>query len=391
VSTDWPASFKLKAEALQLAFDDQREDALAKYETLAKLYPDDPDAQYRLGDLASEMGRFDKASLALRKCMDLSPSNPSCQFEWMQLMVRTNQFEAGIATYDTIRGSSLNYPWLDKLVGYAYIGKGDLVAAQNRFENLARASRKLHGRVHFATAKDGLADVNLYQGKVRSATVQIEQAMETCESGTERANYLLFLASVQTLIGNKGNAASLARRATKESTDPLTFISAARLFAMNGDKAAAIQALAPKMPDGKPLGPIGPVTKAFIEGSLALAESNAPRAIDRLRDSYELDKEEDLDTEYMLARAYMSARQWDDAMAPLTRIVSSKGRVLLDGVPLLWPLAHYYLGRCHEERRGQKEAIGYYSQFLEIWKAADLVLPQLADAKTRLARLQAPH
>ncbi len=52
-----------------------------------------------------------------------------------------------------------------------------------------------------------------------------------------------------------------------------------------------------------------------------------------------------------------------------------------------WILAHYHLGRVHEETGDTTRAIEYYDRFLEIWKDGDRDLVQLIDARKRLASL----
>ena len=55
-----------------------------------------------------------------------------------------------------------------------------------------------------------------------------------------------------------------------------------------------------------------------------------------------------------------------------------------------WILAHYHLGRVHEETGDTTRAIEYYDRFLEIWKDGDRDLLQLIDARRRLASLTLP-
>jgi tetratricopeptide (TPR) repeat protein/predicted Ser/Thr protein kinase len=57
----------------------------------------------------------------------------------------------------------------------------------------------------------------------------------------------------------------------------------------------------------------------------------------------------------------------------------------LDGIKV-----HYYLGLAREELGRTKEAIESYEEFLRFWRDGDPAIAEIADAKTRLARLRQP-
>ena len=51
-------------------------------------------------------------------------------------------------------------------------------------------------------------------------------------------------------------------------------------------------------------------------------------------------------------------------------------------------LSHYYLGVIYEEMGRPRDAGQEFTKFLEMWAKADEGLPQLVDARQRLAALQ---
>ncbi len=91
---------------------------------------------------------------------------------------------------------------------------------------------------------------------------------------------------------------------------------------------------------------------------------------------------------FLLARAYYEAGQLAEAAAEFEALVTdySSSRVFW----CIWDVKlRYYLGLVYEESRWYSKAITQYETFLEFWKNADPGIPEIDDAKTRLARLKA--
>ncbi len=57
-------------------------------------------------------------------------------------------------------------------------------------------------------------------------------------------------------------------------------------------------------------------------------------------------------------------------------------------LPIASVKAHFWLGVAYEQKGDKQEAIKEYQKFLEIWKAADPGIAEVADAKARLAKLR---
>jgi len=89
----------------------------------------------------------------------------------------------------------------------------------------------------------------------------------------------------------------------------------------------------------------------------------------------------------VLARAYYLNGELDKAIAEYERLITfnpnSKDRRLIH------PKYHYRLAKLYEEKRLKEKAVGELEKFLELWKDADKDLPELVDAKSRLAKFMA--
>ncbi|UCE40894.1 MAG: protein kinase [Candidatus Aminicenantes bacterium] len=87
-----------------------------------------------------------------------------------------------------------------------------------------------------------------------------------------------------------------------------------------------------------------------------------------------------------LARAYYESGQLDQAIAEYER--KSNFDPQSHDRRLVHPRYRYLLAKLYEEKGEVAKAIEQYEVFLELWKDADSNLPELEDAKKRLASLQ---
>jgi tetratricopeptide (TPR) repeat protein len=88
----------------------------------------------------------------------------------------------------------------------------------------------------------------------------------------------------------------------------------------------------------------------------------------------------------LLGEAYLRGGEADKALTILEKAAltydESQSIVPYDNVRI-----HYLLGMAHEETGQKDRAAQEYKRFLEIWKDADPGIPEMDDAKSRLARL----
>jgi serine/threonine protein kinase/Tfp pilus assembly protein PilF len=84
----------------------------------------------------------------------------------------------------------------------------------------------------------------------------------------------------------------------------------------------------------------------------------------------------------VLARAYWKRGDLDKAIAEYEKLTTTdlKSQVRY----LIHPLYHYRLGRVYQEKGEKTKAANEYRKFLEYWKDADAMHPELADARKRL-------
>ncbi len=115
----------------------------------------------------------------------------------------------------------------------------------------------------------------------------------------------------------------------------------------------------------------------FFKGNLQQSIANLEKAADHLDQFY---------ANYMLARAYLQSDRLDKAVSRLEAMISKYDESRAGTVT--WAVkAHYLLGLAYEQSGWNGKAAEQYQEFLKIWKNADPRVPEIEDARQRLARL----
>jgi tetratricopeptide (TPR) repeat protein len=87
-----------------------------------------------------------------------------------------------------------------------------------------------------------------------------------------------------------------------------------------------------------------------------------------------------------LVQAYLKQGKLEKAVSELERFLSfqngNRASSAYDGVRCF-----YWLGLAYEQSGWKDKAAKQYQTFLEIWKSADPGIPEIADARERLAKL----
>ncbi|NIM58592.1 MAG: protein kinase [Candidatus Aminicenantes bacterium] len=134
----------------------------------------------------------------------------------------------------------------------------------------------------------------------------------------------------------------------------------------------------------------------FLHGEVLLLEGSLEKAIDVLVKASPLGKPPRIQyigpynfpfLKDVLARAYQQKGELDKAIAEYERLITFDPN--REERYLIHPKYYYRLAKLYEEKGWTGKAIEHHEKFLHFWKNADEGLPELVDAKKRLAALKA--
>jgi DNA-binding winged helix-turn-helix (wHTH) protein/Flp pilus assembly protein TadD len=361
---------RLKAQGLQLLLNGDSENALSKFQLASESDPTDTDALYYLSATAADSGLLEAADHSLLKCLKLDRNNPFCAFQLMEIRVRQNRFDEAVGQYDRAAKQGLVFPWLEEPAGYAELARGDCSAALSHFHRLEAEGRQLASGVHFRASQDGIAAVYLYEGKLEDAHSQVMSALQTARSPYDKAAYYLFLARLDALHGRMADARQEVQSALKGSQSNELALSAARVMAVAGDYGTAHAILHQLQQASSSLGQSYLATQQFVGGMEAVAiKHDLRRGISELADAHRFDPDPEI--VFYLGRAQMQSMQMPAAIQTFTEILDDKGRVMLDSLPSLIPLAEYNLAACYQQHGDRMEAAKHFDAAEAAWTQAD--------------------
>lgn len=343
--------------------------------TWVERYPRDKFARLRLGNLyAHEYSMFDQAIFQYQRALDLDSKYREAYNRLGYAYAHKKMKKEAIASLkkyvklapdDANSHDSLGEVYMNLIGDYRKAEKALLKAYEIRSD--------------FTPHK--LAEVNQLQGKYREAEALMRQSLMMKGMVPEGYKYFL-MARLHFQKMDYQKALNYIETAKKRLP------SYGKSYWLSGLTHLKLDRLPEATNDLNELAKIDSNTIAYFHllGNVHLERGDEDLAVQTLKKSVQMidgigDSYVDHWEYYQqtLAEAYFEAGDMDSAITECQSIVNDNPS---------WARAYYLMGRIHEQKGLNEEALGFYRQFLKIWDDADRDLPEIVDALQRIDRLK---
>jgi eukaryotic-like serine/threonine-protein kinase len=355
--------------------------AMEELSALVSQFPADTAGHANLA-FAYFLGRDMNRALAEQKrALVISPHSILQRNNYSMYALYNGDFDTALREAQSILQENPKFERALRTSALAELGLGNTEAAQADYEKLQAVSP--YGASIAAT---GLADLDLYRGKLVDASSILEKAVsaDLAAKNTESAaGNMAILALLQTTLGKTKESVSSASKAVEESKDVSVLYRAAQVYIAAGQEEKALQLVAPL---AQKLEAEPQVYAKLIAGEAQLKKGDARDALNSFQDAQKL-----ADTwlgHFDMGRAYLDAGAFTEASSEFDVCLKRRGEatsLFLDDVPSyhVLPTVYYYQGRAREGLNSPGAAESYKT-FLAI-KEKGAGDPLVADAQRRLA------
>ena len=308
------------------------------------------------------------------------------------------------ALLETDRAFSLS------LTDQGFIGfKGDILLCRGELEKAEVEYRKLikpENLVPSIWGRFGLWCLDLLRGRFRQGLNELAQALELAQkiepkyheiSTRSRLSYTNFsMGRLSASLEEAEKAEEIAKGVGPHwTTDELVQHWTLRPLLMKGLSDLRMGSLEKASRAADDIGALNlyPAERRwhlYLIGLIELAKKNNVQAIEYLKEALSLDPHQwgvDNSAFFMeaLARAYFQSGDLENARKQYEKITRlTSGRVRYGDI---YANSFYRLGRIFEQKGDKLQARENYLKFLALWKDADPGLPEVDDARARLAGL----
>ncbi len=338
-------------------------------------------------------GEFDRAIWAINKYIELAPDEPNPYDSRGDVYAMNGKVTEAIASYTRALEVDPDYAASLENLGDMYLFTGEYARAESLYQAVASHS----GRYFRSDGRTDLANAFMYRGQFQQALRMLEMGIEQDRielgEGPSLANKMQMRCGVHEYLGDLDSAISEAEeardlllRANPNTMFIVLFIGRVPyLYAKKGELDKADVLLADMQRYFTKSDLAWPVFYKEIQGAVAFAKGDLEAATEYFEEANGLLP---MFVCYVyLGRCYSGLGRTGDAVEAFEQAsITYDGSRLTDVI--LAALVHYWLGMAYEESGWKNKAIGQYETFLNIWKDADPGLPDVEDAKARLARLR---
>jgi len=407
-----PEKERYLIQALNASIQGDSDEARALYLELLELYPNEKRALHVLGDLAFHRADYATALTYLEKAIAIDPA-----YEWSlshliwtyraleqydkvleyakqyATQITTSEeayelvgdayslqadFDSALQTYQRALELFPKRAWPVECMGVIYLFKNDYEKAKREFEKLIQAPRPLSDqRIGYR----GLGWHYAYLGKYPETIKRIDKVIEIDLNWGDKTNLASGYAekAFWFLVGwnDVENAKSTIEKGLQLKNDAgdLFYWYLFQAYLKLGEYEKAL-----------------PIAKTQIS-YFAFQDEVVNAFIHRDKGEYEaaIKGFQKASRRYDLALCYLETGQYEKAIEAVRKMQGTYAVHFardLGERPEVYPKSFYLLGKIYEKMGDKKNAIESYKKLLNLWKDADEDLPELIDAKARLAKLR---
>ena len=371
--------------------------ALPYFRKSMKLNNSSIQAVYGLVDCFQRLGERDSVEFYLKRSEEINSDDTNVLFYRTRNYLKQGENEKAVHVAAHLVGIKPEQPWSHRMLGNVYLFSG--------MYDSAEASYRRMGILGWDPATS-IADLYIHQGRYKKA---IQFLREYPQSDNPLVNLmvkyeLLFLLdhlektdeSAMTWLSMKDSIHQILLPPKKRGGDAFVADSLDRLIIPDaiyrGDMGEAFR-LCDQLEreiDRNDLGGQRRLSLLYLRASILFKM----KRYDRAADVYEMSNKEapGVNCQYRLAQCYFQQKLFKKARKILGQALTISDKQTEDASDLgdnyAFPRTRYLLGLVNEALGKPMEAAIAYREFLEIWKNADPDLPELIDAKERLARLK---
>lgn len=420
------AKERLYIDALDAASSNRRTDAVAKWEKIEALYPDEKEALLSLAGEYNESGDYKRSLEYYKKVLAIDPLCSRAYNSLAYLYDRMGNFAESIEAinkYIELAPGEAN-PYDSRADLYAFHGDvdnatasyqkaveikpdfytsviklGNMYLYQGQYDRAENTYRKLLGSEDPSVRSTGRCYpplVKWYQGKLQEALGALEVAITADKTDGYHAERhwqkFTMRSAIYTDLGQYDRAIveaqirlDILKQIFPEYTDQID-LGLASVYAWNGDLALADSIVEAYEPSLSALS-LGARNLYYqVKGKIALERNDPAAAAAHWEKSLEL-VPLDFSGKHDLAVAYMKSNKFDKAITTLEIALAR-----YDENRLNWPwkatLAYYTLGCAYQTVGRTDDAIKQLQTFLDIAGDADPELVEVPDARKRIEELR---
>lgn len=340
-----------------------------------------------------QSGDFEKSIWAINKYISLAPDEANPYDTRADLYAYNGKLDQAIESYKkAVQIKPDFYASVQKL-GNMYLFKRDYTQAESYYQQVISSEEKYtrgFGRV-------SLALIPMYQGKFNQALQVLEQGL-AADKMERVGGWSEIVKNMQksNIYEAKGNFDLALKEAEicmeimrkLDPNDPIYFRDVYIYYLVQSGNLKKAEEVAKSLKadiekkDVKKM-----YSYWFVASLIEKVKNNSKAAIDYLERAVQQLPKAVFTVNYFLAQAYLETGRLDEAVKGLEKLLNRYDEERAYS-PIWSVKAHYLLGLAYEKSGWKQKAIEKYQEFLDIWKEADSGIPEIADAKERLAKLK---